>query len=114
MSKVKQIVEMVDEYELALAKSGLMKFDRVQTNSAVAKDFLYSNEDAINKIINSGMSASEALYGFCGWLTCRDEQTIMSSKDDAAVIAELVDKFCKTNNLSEPKDGWEKELIHPR
>lgn len=60
------------------------------------------------------MSGSESVYGFCGWLTSRDKKTIMSSTDDAGVIADLIDMFVKTNKLSEPKDGWEKNLIHPK
>jgi hypothetical protein len=59
------------------------------------------------------LSGSESLYGFCGWLTTQDEPTTMSAHDDSAPIAELVDKFCKTNKLSEPKEGWDKELKHP-
>ena len=57
--------------------------------------------------------ASEALFGFCGWLTTRKQKTIMSSVDDCAIIAELVDKFCKINNLETPRDGWEKTSKHP-
>lgn len=60
------------------------------------------------------MNASEALYGFCGWLTSRKEKTIMSSSDDAAIIADLVNKFCEENNLSPPREDWEKNLIHPK
>ena len=57
--------------------------------------------------------ASEALYGFAGWLTSRDEQTLISSTDDAAPIAELVNQFCIENRLAEPRKGWENNLIHP-
>ncbi len=60
------------------------------------------------------LSASEALYGFAGWLTSRPERTVMSSKDDAAIIADLVHEFCKVNDLSELRSGWEKVLIHPK
>ena len=59
------------------------------------------------------LTASEALFGFCGWLTTRREQTTMSSKDDAAHIADLVKEFCDENKLEEPRDGWDKNLIHP-
>uniref|UniRef100_A0A6H1ZER3 Uncharacterized protein n=1 Tax=viral metagenome TaxID=1070528 RepID=A0A6H1ZER3_9ZZZZ len=59
------------------------------------------------------LSASEALFGFCAWLTCRPEPTVMSSSDDAAPIVELIRLFCDTNKLAEPKEGWEKNLIHP-
>ena len=63
--------------------------------------------------INHKLNSSEAIYGFAGWLTCREAQTIMSSKDDAAPIAELVDNFCKTNKLPKPRDHWEKNFKHP-
>jgi hypothetical protein len=63
---------------------------------------------------NQTLSASEAVFGFCGWLTSRDKKTIMSSKNDAAVIVDLVAKFCQTNKFENPREGWEKILIHPK
>ena len=59
------------------------------------------------------LSGSEALYGFCGWLTTQEKKTVMSNVDDAGGIACLVAEFCKVNNLSEPNNHWEKNLIHP-
>lgn len=59
------------------------------------------------------LTASEALYGFAGWLTSREEKTVMSSMDDAAVIADLVNKFCETNNLEDPRSDWGDNLTHP-
>lgn len=60
------------------------------------------------------LSGSEAVYGFCGWLTSRKETTIMSSKHDASCIAVLIEEFCKVNELTEPQHGWEKILKHPK
>jgi hypothetical protein len=60
------------------------------------------------------LTASEALYGFCAWLTTRDEKTIMSASDDAAPIPVLIKQFCETNRLEEPKNGWHNNLIHPK
>lgn len=59
------------------------------------------------------MSAAEALYGFAGWLTCREEKTVMSANDDASSAARLVDMFCKENKLADPRDGWADNLVHP-
>lgn len=59
------------------------------------------------------MNASEAVFGFCGWLTSREEKTVMSSSDDAAPIANLIQEFCDENKLEEPRDGWENNLTHP-
>ncbi len=58
------------------------------------------------------LSGSEALFGFSGWLTCRDESVTAGAKHDAAVWAELVGEFCKTNHLAEPREQWAKLLTH--
>jgi hypothetical protein len=60
------------------------------------------------------LTASEALYGFCGWLTTRDEKTIMSASDDAAPIPVLIRQFCETNGLKDPRKYWHKMLTHPK
>ena len=58
-------------------------------------------------------TASEALFGFCAWLTCRGEQTIMSATDDAAVIADLIKAYCDANHLSEPSSRYPDNLVQP-
>jgi hypothetical protein len=62
---------------------------------------------------NDKLTAAEAVFGFAGWLTSRTERTTMSSSDDAAPIAALCWKFIKENKLSEPRDEWRHNLIHP-
>ena len=57
------------------------------------------------------LSASEAIYSFAGWLTSRKERTVMSATDDAAPIAELVDQFCKSQELQEPSAAWSKRRM---
>ena len=52
------------------------------------------------------ISAAEALFGFCGWLTTRKERTKMSSSDNAAPVADLVGKFCKVQKLKEPRERF--------
>ena len=59
------------------------------------------------------LTGSEAVYGFCAWLTCRKEQTVMSAKDDCGKIADLIKRFCDTNNLTEPRKHWDNLLTHP-
>jgi hypothetical protein len=63
---------------------------------------------------NNILSASEALYGFMGWLTTREEVSIFSANDNAGEAARLIDMFCKTNNLESPRDGWEKNFEFPK
>jgi hypothetical protein len=62
----------------------------------------------------NNLSASEAVYGFAGWLTGRKEQTVMSATDDAAPIARMCGHFIEANKLPEPRDGWEWKLEHPK
>ena len=63
---------------------------------------------------SSKLTASEAVYGFCGWLTTRKEQTIMSAKDNCVLICDLIKQFCEENKLGKPRDGWNNNLIHPK
>jgi len=56
------------------------------------------------------MTASEALYSFCGWLTSREDKTIMSSKSNCAPVAERVGEFIDNNKLSQPRDSWCKNI----
>jgi hypothetical protein len=60
------------------------------------------------------MNASEAVYGFAGWLTSRKEKTVMSSTHDAAPVAELVKQFCEENKLPEVTESWPANLTHPQ
>ena len=62
----------------------------------------------------NNLSGSEAIYGFCGWLTMRGERTVMSASDDTAPIADLIKRFCGKNKLPEPREDWAKNLTHPR
>ena len=59
------------------------------------------------------LSASEALFGFMGWLTSFKNPVTFSGSHEAGIAAELVDEFCKANNLSKPRDGWYLNLVHP-
>lgn len=59
------------------------------------------------------ISASEALFGFAAWLTTRDQRTVLSSIDNAAIAADLVGKFCKVNELANPKEDFHKRFKMP-
>ena len=59
------------------------------------------------------LKASEALHGFACWLLAQEKPVIFSSKSSCAIIIELISKFCKTNNLSEPSDHWSTDVVYP-
>jgi len=52
------------------------------------------------------LSASEALFGFCRWLSSREQPTTMSYKHNVSRVAKLVERFCEANELSKPGQGW--------
>lgn len=59
------------------------------------------------------MSASEAIFGFAGWLTTRKVEVCAGASRDASVWAELCQQFCDTNKLQAPRENWAKYLTHP-
>ena len=59
------------------------------------------------------LSPSEALYGFVGWLTSRDEVIKIGATEEVPPLPQLVEEFCKVNKLKEPREDWADNLIHP-
>ena len=47
------------------------------------------------------ITPTDALFGFMGWLTSREEPVTLSSRHDAAIAADLVVEFCKDRDLDE-------------
>ncbi len=60
------------------------------------------------------LNASEAIYGFCAWLSTRKKVTKFGSKEDCAPTVALIAEFCEVNNLKDPRDKWAKNLTHPK
>lgn len=90
-------------------------FDELmQQVSLIEKSRVLNGENKMNHDTeDERLSASEAVYGFCGWLTAQDVPIVMSARHECGRIVDLVSKFCKTNNLSEPRDRWADQLTHP-
>ena len=60
------------------------------------------------------ITASEALFGFMDWITARQEVLTISAAHDASVVADLVDRWCKVNNIHSPREGvYPKNITHP-
>ena len=59
---------------------------------------------------NDKLIASEALYGFEGWLSSQSNGV---DTTDCALMADLVNQFVKENKLGDPREGWHNNLIHP-
>lgn len=59
------------------------------------------------------LTGSEAIFGFCAWLTTRKEATIMSSNDEIPPIIGLIKIFCNENKLPEPRDNYTDYLTMP-
>lgn len=54
------------------------------------------------------LKASEALYGFGGWLTSRPTLTLAGSSANAAPMAEAINAYIDAQRLSPPRDNWHK------
>ena len=67
---------------------------------------LSSYRESVNFIVKDvSLTASEALYGFAGWLDKRGEKSHLST--------ESIVEFCKANHLSKPRKDWNKKLTYP-
>ncbi len=52
------------------------------------------------------LSPSEAIMGFAQWLSTRNYEVSMSCQCDRRTVKELIDAYCESNNLEDPKSGW--------
>jgi len=61
------------------------------------------------------ITATEALYGFMGWLTSRDATVVIGAAHGAAEPIDLVLAFLDANGIKEelPED-WPKRLVYPK
>lgn len=62
------------------------------------------------EVAATGMNPSEAVYGFAGWLTTRDEATTMSAHHDSGAVVELVKEFCSVQGLPPVSHRWPDNL----
>ena len=56
------------------------------------------------------ISASEALYAFCGWMSNMKNPVVFSREHQPCRVADFIEEFCRQNNLPEPREGWDKKL----
>ena len=65
--------------------------------------------------VSERIIASEALFGFAAWMTCRTQALMIGANYDAAPVADLVKKWCDANGLPEPRDGiYAKNIKQPK
>jgi len=117
-------IEVGQKYVKNFPKPETVRIDSVCVNTISIKkqywvewwkkqDFLDAYTLTSLKPEQDKLSASEALYGFAGWLTTRDTTTVFGAKHEAGVAACLVGEFCEVNHLSDHSESWHRNLIHP-
>ena len=52
------------------------------------------------------VTPAAAIYAFAGWLTCREDAVTFGARHDAALVAELVDEFCRSQGFEGPDGDW--------
>ena len=63
---------------------------------------------------DAGPNAREAVLGFAAWLTCRKEEIVIGSSQDAAPVCDLVVRWCDENRLPPVReDVYPKNIKHP-
>lgn len=60
------------------------------------------------------LTGSEAVFGFCAWLTTRKEKTIMGGSEDVVPVLELIQMFCEENKLPNPRENYTDFLAMPK
>ena len=60
------------------------------------------------------ITASEAVYAFAAWMTCRTRALMIGANYNAAPVADLVKIWCDANHLPDPRDNvYPKNIIQP-
>jgi hypothetical protein len=60
------------------------------------------------------LTASEALYGFVGWITTRQQVVTAGGSEDCAPWVDLIQEFIVENDLSQPRADWPIGLRMPK
>ena len=60
------------------------------------------------------ITATDALFGFGAWLTCRKQPVTFSHKHDAGKMVELIGEFISINDLPDPSEGYPDNFIMPK
>jgi len=59
------------------------------------------------------LSASEALYGFCAWLSGREGTLSVGAFHPLCALATLAGEFWYANNFAPTREGWDKRVRYP-
>ncbi len=72
-------------------------------------DIKKRNEESVEKtitdlraevaLLKKHDTRADLIFGFAGWLTCREEVLHVGSSCECSPLAELIAEFCKVNNL---------------
>lgn len=60
-----------------------------------------------------GLTGSEAVWAFFGWLSRRDDVVSIGGDELAGELPSLIKEFCRVNDLKEPRKGWDYRARYP-
>lgn len=58
-------------------------------------------------------NASEALYGFIGWLSTQPDRLEIGAGSECSIWAEKINQFIAMNDLPDMRENWARNIIHP-
>ncbi len=97
--------------------SQILDFEEVSGVNEQIKNQLRAHIEELQKEIHGSqkLTGSEALYGFCAWLTTRKKTTNMGGTlDNCGEIPPLITEFCEVNGLVKPRTFYTDNLTLPR
>jgi hypothetical protein len=101
-------------FQIEVVEDAFLDAESVKNCLTDPSCFFHSESDIVGVEELTGiLNASEAVYGFAAWLTCKKEAVTFGANHEAGIAAELVAEFCKVNNLPEVGPDWPINLIHP-
>jgi len=105
----------VPRYALNISGVGLLPIEPLVVESSLSVDVLSGAIATLARYAfnRNRLTPSEAVFGFAAWLTTRDRPVALGSNHDAAVAAELCNRFISTNNLGDCRPDWNQVLKHP-
>ena len=68
----------------------------------------------MSRLLDEKLNPSEAIMGFCAWLTSRYVVVPMSAKHDSGKVVDLVTDFIKINDLPDIRNNYTDYLEFPK
>ncbi|MHA1702050.1 MAG: hypothetical protein ACTSWK_07270 [Promethearchaeota archaeon] len=75
---------------------------------------LWQEDDMVFIVDKSNtLTATEAIFAFCAWLTTRKETIKIGSNIHIGPVVDAINQFMETNNLPDPRGNYTDYFVMP-